>query len=292
LAIWTAGPILFPFLMRSIDPAITDGRQLFDAISPYGYSGTAALGPTTPGDWKAFRAAWRNAALDMNIVGEFQRFSPFVDGREALCAADGSVHARKHNMIVLARCEDLEAYWATVSSMVRNRVRRATRLGYKAVVHPATESDVVPGSPFRCLYEQTMKTVEASEDYLFSDDYYRLLSEQLGDAFQICSVVDENGHAVAAGLFFVWKERAHFHLAGSDRAVRKDGCNILRLDAQIRWASEAGCRLVNLGGGRDEDDPLFRFKANFGNDHLPFYVGTAILDEEAGDWLTQRGYSP
>jgi hypothetical protein len=292
LATWTAGPIVFPFLMRPIDPTITDGQQLYDAVSPYGYSGTAALGPTTAGDWKAFRTAWRDAAGGMSIVGEFQRFNPFVDDRAALCSADGSIHARKHNMIVLVRCEDLDNYWASVSGMVRNRVRRATKLGYRAVVSTASKSDLVPCSPFRTLYEQTMKAVNAGDEYMFSNDYYMRLAEHLGDALQICRVVDETGHTVAAGLFFVWNGRAHFHLAGSDRAVRKDGCNILRLDAQIRWASEAGCRLANLGGGRDEDDPLFRFKANFGNDHLPFYVGTAILDEQAGDRLTQRGYSP
>jgi Acetyltransferase (GNAT) domain len=288
----TAGPILFPFLMRPIDPMITGGQQFYDAVSPYGYSGTAALGPTTARDWTAFRSAWRDAARDMNIVGEFHRFSPFVDGRAGLCAADGSIHARKHNLIVLVHCEDADNYWESVSGMVRNRVRRASKLGYKAVVSTASQSDVAPASPFRELYEQTMKAVNASDEYVFSDSYYVRLTEHLGDALQICSVVNETGHTVAAGLFFVWNGRAHFHLAGSDRSVRKDGCNILRLDAQIRWASEAGCRFVNLGGGRDEDDPLFRFKANFGSVHLPFHVGTAILDDEIGDRLMERGYSP
>jgi hypothetical protein len=176
--------------------------------------------------------------------------------------------------------------------MVRNRVRHARKLGYTAAVSTVSEGDIAAGSPLRSIYERTMRRVAATGDYIFPDAYYYILRAQLGDALQICTTTDADGHTVAAGLLFHWNGIAHFHLAGSDRAARRDGCNVLRLDAQIRWASEAGCTLVNLGGGRDDNDPLFRFKANFSRDRRPFHVGTAILDIDISSRLAQRGYAP
>jgi hypothetical protein len=292
LALWESGPILFPFLMRPVDPEVAGADSRYDAVSPYGYSGTVALADVPAQEWRAFRGSWRRLAPEIGVVGEFQRLSPFFDAHERLTDADPLLDIRRHNHVVVVPCGQLDEYWAAVSGKVRNRVRRARKLGYETVVRPVAAGDLDQSAPFRQIYEGTMQRVDAEQEYFFPDPYYRLLHQELGDALHIAHVFAPDGTVASAGLLFQWRQTTHFHIAGSTSDGRRDGCNILRLDEQIRWAAETGSKFVNLGGGRTDDDPLFRFKARFGGRHLPFHLATATLDRDVAEHLARSGYRP
>jgi hypothetical protein len=77
------------------------------------------------------------------------------------------------------------------------------------------------------------------------------------------------------------------HLAAShDRSDALSPNKSLFHAAQI-FARSRGNRFLHIGGGRGsrDDDPLFRFKAQFSSTHLPFYTGRWVLNTEAYDSL-------
>jgi len=271
LASWDK-TILFPFLLRPIDGE-TSG---YEAASPYGYSGTAAVSELPGPEWELFRKAWRRQAPGLGVVAEFQRLSPFVVDPDRLAAADGGLQIRRHNEIVVVDCRDLDHYWSSATKSVRNRVRRAERAGFRCIITPLTEEDVEDPDGFRSVYEATMDRVEADDAFSFDEDYYLTLVRGLRGAVHLARVVDGDA-TVAAGIFFVWNRVLHCHLGGARADARTRGATVFRLHEQIRWAHEHGMEQVNLGGGRRPGDSLFSFKASFGGSLLPFSVATADL---------------
>jgi lipid II:glycine glycyltransferase (peptidoglycan interpeptide bridge formation enzyme) len=81
---------------------------------------------------------------------------------------------------------------------------------------------------------------------------------------------------VAASLVFRHRERAHYHLAGSAPEALRQGANNLLLWTILRWAAEAGCAVVHLGGGVRPDDGLFTFKRSLGGTRTAFWTGAVV----------------
>jgi hypothetical protein len=290
LAMWNGGAVLFPILLRPIGIALSRTVSLYDAVSPYGYSGTYVADSVSSSDLKAFRQEWRNMAREIGIVGEFQRLSPFVPGRAQLVAVDRDLNVTQHSDIVTIPTSSYELYWESTTGRLRTAVRKALRLGYQCSVRRASLGDVDHGSPFRTLYRSTMQRVGADSYFNFPESYYQRLVGGLGDSTYMASARNSEGKVVGATLVLVWKARAHLHLGGVSGELLQDGVNALLIHEQVRWAAESGYKLVNLGGGRRSHDPLFRFKASFGGERRPYSTTTTVLDHRRFRALEPRGY--
>src|SRR5690606_35210449 len=71
-------------------------------------------------------------------------------------------------------------------------------------------------------------------------------------------------------------KRLHYHLGAADASIFNMRPNNLIFWNIILWAKEHGFSVFNLGGGRSNDDSLFRFKAQFSRNRLGFYCGRHI----------------
>jgi hypothetical protein len=261
----------------------------YDAASPYGYSGIHVAAGCTTHDvtlfWKVAREVWRDAG----VVAAFLRFSPLDDAsREAVTVIDGLRLTRRGDTITIPVGVGADAVWSGMEGRARTAVRKAEKAGLSVGIRPALPDDLEPASPFRRLYEETMRRVRSAPGYIFDDRYYRTLSERLGDDLKLASVHAPDGQIVAASLVLVHRDRVHYHLSGSIETGSRSGANNLLLWTILRWAADTGRSVVHLGGGVRPDDGLFRFKRSFGGERTPFWIGAAVLDKPAYDQLVER----
>jgi hypothetical protein len=287
VAVWEPGPILLPYLKRPIDPDLCAGEQLYDLVGPYGYAGAWAPDDVTSATWTEFRRAFGEAARERGMVAEFLRLTALVPGTEALAAADPEVElARLSETFRVDLSVGEDAYWARAEGRHRTSVRKARKVGLRAEVTDLAPGDMAAESPFRALYEDTMRRVDAKPYYLFEQGYYDRL-EDLRAQTQLGRVLDADDRTVAAALFFRWGDLLHYHLAGSERQAARDGANNLLLDSVARRGMAEGARGFHLGGGLREGDALHKFKRSLGGDALPFRVARCVLDPDRYTRLTE-----
>ncbi|MGW4462104.1 GNAT family N-acetyltransferase [Micromonospora sp. NPDC004704] len=266
--------ILLPYVVRRLDATTSD------AVSPYGYSGihveTDCASIELAGFWRAALDHWR----DTGMVTLFLRFSPLDLASVVAVQRLGVIElTRRADTITVPVNQGSTAIWAGMEGRSRTAIRKARNAGLGGTIRAAEPDDVVAGSPFRRLYEQTMLRVGSAPGYLFAQEYYRKLVDGLGKALLIAEVREPGGAVVASALVLRHRDRAHYHLAGSDPRTVRDGANNLLLWTILEWAAENGCALVHLGGGVRPDDGLFQFKRSFGGRRTQFWTGAVVLDE-------------
>jgi hypothetical protein len=274
--------ILLPYIKVGVGAAC-------DVSSPYGYSGIYVAAGCTTKDvqefWHSARAVWR----DEGVVSAFLRFSPLDNvSREAVTALDGLRLTRRGDTVVVSVNGGEGAVWASMEGRSRTAVRKASNAGLIADIEVATREDVIQGSPFRRLYEATMRRVGSDSAYLFDDSYYVTLLRRLGDAVMLATVRNPQNEVVSAALVLTHREKVHYHLSGSTVEGGRIGANNLLLWTVLQWSARSRRSIVHLGGGVTPDDGLFRFKRSFGGVREQFWTGSVILDEVQYESLLRR----
>jgi hypothetical protein len=275
------GLLFYPFMVRPIERIGSEplGERWYDIETVYGYSGPLC----TTTDPSFLARAWEPFSTwceEKRIVAEFIRFNPLV-GNQRYVNSACSVAADRETVSLRLDCSE-EELWNGYPSIQRNMVRKALKRGLICVEKPIVEGL----SAFRLLYDETMRRVEASHYYLFSDAYFSHLCTALRDKVKLFAVLD-GGRTAAAALFFLHNDRIHYHLAGSDARYSMYGPNNALIHGVALWGLRNGLRYFHLGGGRtpSPSDSLFRFKASISRLRFPFYIGKRIHDREVYDRL-------
>ncbi|MEH0983582.1 lipid II:glycine glycyltransferase FemX [Micromonospora sp. CPCC 205556] len=264
--------LMLPHVLRPV------GETDFDAATPYGYSGLHVDAACTPADlarfWSRALGHWRESG----VVALFLRFSPLDSASVEAVRGLGSVTlTRRADTITVDVSQGPDQVWKGMEGRSRTAIRKARSTGLSGALRPARAEDMLPGSPFRALYESTMARLGSQSWYLFPDRYYRQLAAGLDKALSIAEIRDPDDAVVAAALVLRHRDRAHYHLAGSDPQAARVGGNNLLVWTILEWAAHHGCRVVHLGGGVRADDGLFQFKRSFGGVRTPFWTGSAIV---------------
>ncbi len=265
--------LLHPVMVREIA-----GTEWQDIETVYGYSGPLVIAPDVAP--RFLGPAWvqfRDWGIDNNVVAEFIRFNPFTGNQKCVLFDVGVTADRETVVLDLSGTPD--DLWARYPKGHRYEVRKAERSG--AIVWELCLDRAIPPG-FGAIYAETMERNGASGYYGFSDAYFEALRSGLGGNLRLFGV-QIGGELVAAALFMTYRDRMHYHLAGSSEASRGSGANNLLLHHAALWGQEHGYRWLHLGGGRTNalDDSLFRFKASISTGRLPFYVGKRIHNEAA-----------
>jgi hypothetical protein len=281
LALWEPGPILYPYLMRPIDPAL-DAASGFDIISPYGYAGIWAPPEIDTYTWSRFRRELRGALRDRGCVAEFLRIGGLLPGCERLRAADPQLEIRHHNDTVLIDLrEGFEACWAAAEGRARTKTRKARKLRHAFAIREALPADLQDGSAFRRIYEVTLERLGAHPWYRFDGPYFRALCEALGPDLLLAEVRDQHDTIAVSALAVAYPPFLHLHLAASTAQANQHGANNLLYHGLMEWAcSQPRFAHLHIGGGLEPDDRLFYFKRSFGGQRIPFHVGRCILDPD------------
>jgi hypothetical protein len=257
--------ILLPYLLRDAGGAV-------DAISPYGYSGLWLAPGVSRADLARFWALALDGWRERGVVSLFLRFSPLdpgaVDAVRELAAVE-LVH--RTDTVTVPVGHGSSQVWDGMQGRARTMIRKARNAGLEGQLRPAGPDDVVAGSAFRRLYEQTMLRVGSAPGYLFPEPYYRRLADGLDKNLLVAEVRD--------------RDRAHYHLAGSEPQHARLGANNLLVWTILQWATQSGCARVHLGGGMRPDDGLFTFKRSFGGARTAYWTGSVVIDQPGYDAL-------
>jgi len=261
------------------------GGSALDAVSPYGYAGIYAATSLSEEDTYS---AWHAATHELRRLGcvsIFMRQSPLL---ERIWHPPGVQWVVRNHPAIQVEVSDIEQAWQNMKGRSRTSIRKAEKLGFTSQVRPAEQSDLVPDSPFRRLYEEGMSRRGASERYFFPDDYYQRLLDGLRGSLFIAEVQsgDVAGEVVASSLLMRHVDQLHYHLSGSAVDAGRNGATNELLWRTMRWASEVGIRTFHLGGGLSGQDSLFKFKASFGGVMKEYGAYGVVIDAEAYDKAT------
>jgi len=272
------GSILLPLVLRSLDrePWIGDLRGLFDATTPYGYSGPFGWGVTdTEVDtfWSQLRA-W---LLRERAVTLFARLSLFP---EQLVRFDGEVADTAVN--VVRRLDlDEETLWLEYEHKVRKNVNRARRSGLVVELdetgHRLDE--------FIAIYEATMRRREALSGYYFDNRFFASIMNDLRGQYVFFHVLT-NGRVISTELVLVSEHYLYSFLGGTLEEAFPQRPNDLLKHEIICWGIATGKRALVLGGGYTAEDGIFRYKLSFApTGRVMFRTGRIVIDRNAYEQL-------
>jgi hypothetical protein len=281
--------VAWPYLLQAIDRGPGPEVQFRDVTSVYGYSGPVVHNCAEDKDflagaWDAFLDAWRA----QSVVSVFTRFHPILANQAWLRSewANSNVLGNTYKegkTVAIDLSKSPDEVWADYQRKLRQHLRRVEREQPFTTVY---DPEWLHLDEFISMYHITLQRNNAAPFYFFSRSYFEALKETLGPhgSLFLCRCAD----MIAAALLIIeYDGIASIHLAASyDRSSALSPNKWLFHAAQV-FARSRGNRFLHIGGGRGsrDDDPLFRFKAQFSSTHLPFYTGRWVLDTEAYDYL-------
>src|SRR5258706_11054750 len=246
-----------PLIIRPIPGELTPGRQLFDAVSPYGYSGPLAVvanGQESP--WAARATARLKACLaKRSVVTAFIRLNPILKKDSAGLAAGEHLTLRGKTVVVDLKRSD-EHLWNDIRANHRRHINRLLRSGFTATM----TNDAEQFEEFQEVYRHTMARVGASDFHMGLSDYLCDICAQYPKNFHICSV--KNGQETACiGLFTEINGIVQYHLSGTVDKYRPLCPSKLMLHCMTLWAKRRKNEFFHLGGGvGSTSDSLMHFK--------------------------------
>jgi hypothetical protein len=281
--------VAWPYLLQAIDTGSDVGAQFRDITSVYGYSGPVVHNciedkAFLENAWEAFIEAWRAQM----VVSVFTRFHPILDNQAWLqpeWIKPGVLgHTYKEGKTVaIDLTKSPEEIWADYQRKLRQHLRRVEREHEFMTLHDPEWEHL---DEFIAMYYATLQRNNAAPFYFFSRDYFIALKQTLGPHGSLfhCTC----GSTIAAALLIIeYGGIASVHLAASHDRSDALSPNKWLFHAAQNFSRSRGNRFLHIGGGRGsrDDDPLFRFKAQFSSTHLPFYTGRWVLNTEAYDSL-------
>ncbi|MDI6704136.1 MAG: GNAT family N-acetyltransferase [bacterium] len=276
--------IIYPFFKRKLSllPFYSSmserGEEVFDSVSPYGYSGPLARirdRSITSSLWKAFLDKFHEYCIKERIVAEFVRFHPFINNKGQLMEFCSRQLKEINRVVFVDLTASVEDIWRDVDRDNRRKINKARRNGI--TVH--FERNLESVMHFYEMYAETMKRKEARPEYIFSKSFFYHVFKLL-EGKATLAVARYRGEDIASILHLHLSDFVHAFLACSNSDYIKLHPNNLLFYESIMWAKREGYRIYNLGGGMKKNDSLFFFKSAFSKSTLPFHIYTKIHDED------------
>ncbi len=175
----------------------------------------------------------------------------------------------------------------------RQQIRKNESAGYEVSTVAGPDATPADLDGFLSVYTETMRVVEAADDYFFDAAYFRaLLASPLT---WLITVTGPDGDCAAAALTVRSDGFLHYYLSGTadDHRRRAPSKNLIVAATDFAEGLELP---LNLGGGVKPGDGLEEFKRGFANAELPFRTHELVCDpvayaELAGD-RTDDGFFP
>ena len=252
----------------SVGPALD---HLVDFESQRGYGGATSTLPCASPAWRDVWEDFNSDLRDRNGLASFFRFTPLLKNHTCFT---GDVVLDRHT-IAINLTDDQEPL-KIFATRARTAVRKAIKNGVTGR-WAETSDDWVS---FVELYRQRMAELDASEQYLFSDEYFKRMESWKQTELFLCYLEDE----LLAGSIFIkspcyWE----YHLSASNRKGMKKNATQWIIWNASEMAKSKNVDFLHLGGGTDNkpDNPLFFFKRGFSKENYPFYFGKSILNDDA-----------
>ena len=254
--------------------------RFFDMTTPYGYGGPLVKGEVTQGDVEGFVRDLEEECKRQNIVSQFFRFDPLVEGQGAFFKL---FEAKSLKDTVYMDLESEEVIFKNMDPKNRNMVRKARKNNVEIFSDSGEHLE-----DFIRIYNATMERNQAEDYYYFKRDYFEYLQRELKHNMVYFYAVWEQ-KIISAAMFFYNENFMHYHLSGTLWEYRKlASVNLLLYEAAL-WGSRRGIQKLHLGGGMEKDDSLYGFKKQFNrNGAVPFTIGRYIFDQDTFQELVEK----
>ena len=272
----SGGAIFLPLLLNSP----TEGY--FEGYSAYGYGGFYSSDYANEDMEQILSANWNQLANFMcreKIYSIFLRHSPFLDNH-------GVVNPQYNHFNRITYSRNLKPYdsWGAFTTSLPQKLRwsvnYALKHGYTVEFENNSEKSLIE---FYSMYAELMNAKNASEYYLFSYDFIKQHFHCLGARIELGVVKQEKtNQIVAAALFLLDNEMAHYHLSAGKTENRKFQTMQLLLASAIYRYGNNNKKLLNLGGGHTKEgtDGLSQFKKKFSDAERPFIISKIVFDKD------------
>lgn len=266
--------VLMPFIQRNI--TVNNNKTIyFDAVSPYGYSGPLFIENTDINLLKTFWVLADKWYRQNNIIAEFIRFN--LDGNE--------INYSGHLIPTLSNVKgailkDKEKQWTNFIPKVRNNYRKGKNNQLTAKIYKGNiTNDLI--NIFHSIYIGTMDRNNADDTYYFSLEYFTNFIFKNPKNCALVLIYNENV-AISTELILLNKNSMYSFLGGTVADYFNLRPNdFLKIEA-MNWGRENGYKFYILGGGRKDDDGLYKYKKTFfpKEKDAIYYTGRKIINEK------------
>ncbi len=268
--------LIMPFLRKSIG-------DFYDFETAYGYGGP--ISNTDDNGWirDALNETAEHFTSNRYLCG-FIRFHPFLHNAE-LCAESMKVLFDRNTVYIDTEKTEEQIWMGQISSKNRNMIRKAEKNG---LVY-STEWEFESLDEFVCLYNNTMRRLNAESFYYFDNEYYKGMASECHNQMFL-GTVRKDGRMICGALFLLDGIYGHYHLEGSDHDFSALGANNLLLWCAAKEMHKRGVKKFHLGGGYDQslDNSLLKFKKAFSPYQEKFYIGKWIFNQNEYDRICSQ----
>lgn len=276
------GTVVLPLIVRPVPETLATkpdktSPQLFDAVTPYGYTGAVALDGAPEPDWDAFWQAAVAFLHDRRIVCAFLRCCPYMRTSYAAPLAAGVKFVQRTTFSIdMIGIDSVNAFL------------RQSRKGFKCAYSKGRRAllevkfvEMTDIAVFRDMYEALMTESLASDFYHFPASYYADLHAALGRDVMQLHVCAPDGQVVAATLLMRHGRKLHYHLSCASPRGKKLSATNYMWGFIVDYAIREGITMIHLGGGVHEGDSLDKFKRSFSNTQHAYFLGQWVADPVA-----------
>jgi len=267
--------VMMPFYLRNIyiNEALT---SYFDVSSPYGYSGPVYIQDTS--DTLLLKEFWNHVDdwyKKNNIITEFIRFS--LNGNHKEYTGE-LIHTLKN---VKGKIIDEETQWINFKPKVRNNYRRALKDELTIKIYDESNINEELITLFYTIYTNTMNRNNATKHYFYSLSFFK---DFIKINHKNCAVtfVYKDDKPVSTELMIISDDIIYSFLGGTLAEYFSSRPNDFLKIEVIKWALKKGIKYYVLGGGRTDDDGLYKYKKAFfqHDEDVVFYTGRKVLNSE------------
>jgi hypothetical protein len=272
--------VLLPFIYRKI---LINNKETgyYDIISPYGFAGPLINSMMDPIIMKQFWEKVDAWYLKHNVVSEFIRFN-FKHNIEGFTGSIIPTLKMVHGRILPEK-----ELWKNFRPKVRNNIRKALSFGLKGRIYYKDIPDHVI-EEFYNIYIKTMDRHGAEMRYRHRLEYFiNFFHNNPLTCAVACIYLDSK--PVSTELLLLSENTIYSFLGGTDEAYFFTRPNDFLKWEVMKWGYEFGFTEYHLGGGKQENDSLYKFKKRFfpyDEDRI-FYTGRKILLPDIYDSLAR-----
>ncbi|AFZ00168.1 peptidoglycan bridge formation glycyltransferase FemA/FemB family protein [Calothrix sp. PCC 6303] len=276
-----------PYLLRSCDDIVPEQatkNEIFDVLSPYGYTGIL-LSEAAKNNLEFVKQAMREMKQifsSKGVCSVFLRMHPILNENFCEILSEDNLIINGQTISIDLRITESQI-WSSTRSGHKSTINKCKRLGMEARIVPLSEYL----DEFTNIYQETMNRVGASQGYYSFDlDYYREMGKILRDKLHLCIVEYEN-EVACVGIYTEVCGIIQSTLGGTKDKFIHLSPSSLETDYARYWAKSRGNEFLHLGGGVGaSQDSVYSFKKGFSKLQHTFMTLRLILDENKYNYLT------
>lgn len=270
---------MYPYLKSKVDPqgvlGVGVAGDYYDIEGAYGYNGMLFNTDDLNFRQEVSHAFMQYCAQE-NIIVEWVRLNPLL-GQSAK-AEHWQLEKVSQNVIVDLMMDEDIRFNQSYLHCVRKNINQALKSGITIKSIDGGDMNESWLKAFVEVYHHTMDRRDSDKKFYFDQEFWHGLAKGLASqSLFVFALKDQK--VVSCELVLLGKRNAYSFLGGTLEEFQSLRANNLLKHELIGNLKNRGLKYYCIGGGRQANDGIFRYKAGFAKEGIvDFYIGKAIHD--------------